>query len=193
MLHPHYAGSGVASCPKPWVNAHHAVPGDEAKYGHGDVGATGPHILWSAILPMRLLISLGATLLAHRQPQGSMHTPAMDQGWRRAKQFVGLQSSQTVRPGRRSCRMWICISCIVLVQPREPSPTIMIEPAPLRVSGFSSIRSGLSSNAQRLVCPSESTTHRAPGRLIGLTFWHHHVRPSKRPSRPQQLSASSSL
>lgn len=92
---------------------------------------------------------------------------------------MGLQASQIVKPGRRSCRMWISVYCIVLVQPREPSPAIMIEPVPLRGSGFSSIRSGLSSNAQRLVCPSESTTHRDPGRLIGLAFCQHHVRPSQ--------------
>lgn len=152
-------------------------------------GASYP---WSAILPMRLLISPGATLLAATSIH--THTPSvMDQGWRRGKTGMGLQPSQIVKPGRRSCRMWICINCIVLVQPREPSPAIMIEPAPLRGSGFSSIRSGLSSNAQRLVCPSESTTHRDPGRLIGLAFCHHHVRPSKRPSWPQSMSTSPSL
>lgn len=158
LLRPHYAGSGVASCPKPWVNARHAVLGDEAKYVLGDIGVKGPHIPWPAILSARLLISLEATPRAATRKYA--HTPSVkDQGWRRARAVVGLQSSQTVRPGRRSYRMWICINCIVLVQPREPSPAILIEPVPLRGSGFSSIRSGLSSNAQRLVCPSESTTH----------------------------------
>lgn len=64
LLRPHYAGSGVASCPKPWVNAHHAVLGDEAKYVPGDVGVKGPYIPWPATLSTRLLISLRATLPA---------------------------------------------------------------------------------------------------------------------------------
>lgn len=64
LLRPHYAGSGVASCPKPWVNAHRAMPGREAKYVLGDIGVKTPHIPRSPILPMRLLISAGATLPA---------------------------------------------------------------------------------------------------------------------------------
>jgi hypothetical protein len=80
--------------------------------------------------------------------------------------------------------MWICINCIVLVQPREPSLAIMIEPVSLRGSGFSSIRVDCHQTPNGW-CVPESTTQRA--RLIGLAFCHHHVRFSKRPSRPQQV------
>lgn len=48
--------------------------------------------------------------------------------------------------------MWICINCIVLVQPREPSPPVMIEPVSAREWVFIN-QSGLSSNAQQMVCP----------------------------------------
>lgn len=91
LLRPHYAGSGVASCPKPWVNAHRAVPGREAKYVLGDIGVKRPHIPWSPILPMRLLISVGATLPAATGKYArTLTSPSvMDQGWRRAKAVRG--------------------------------------------------------------------------------------------------------
>lgn len=130
------------------------------------------------------------------QPQGSRahtHLLVKDKGWRWGKSCHGAYThSQSIQPGRRSCQMWVCINCMVLVLPREPSLPIMIEPVSLRGSGFSSIRVDCHQTPNEW-CVPESTIQHAPGRLIGLAFCHHHVRPSNRPSRPQQLSRSSPL
>jgi hypothetical protein len=177
LLHPSPL-RGIRGCfvPKPWVNAPHAGPGDDATYALGD-GVKGLHIPWSSNFAQDCSYPLSD---AADSPGGACtHTFGVrGQGWRRTGAAMGLQSSQSVQPVGRSCRMWVCVNCIVLVDPREPSLAVMIEPVSLRGSGFSSIRVDCHQTPNRW-CGPESTTQRAQGRLIGLAFCHHHVRHSK--------------